>query len=199
MSGIVVVEQTHQHTHTDTLARFRKPAHLVLIVGEKNHVNHLMKFVLEEGGVNTTHIEFNQVPSNGPDMVSRITTLSETMEQMMGVDQTPILFCTSLPLETEPFEAAFQLLSPGTITVLVIETNIDRLEHEIVMPSAERKKLRASVTQENLKLKSLNEFLHRRHREDVEVIEHRRSSKAQVQRILYRLALKTGRRIPAQS
>lgn len=184
------------------IAERRKPAHLVLMVGMGIHVQHLMRTLPQRFG--TTHSCFaldDSRPMSPEDIAKQVTCLADILDGLNSDEATHIVFCTGVPW-SEPFVDALIAKLGERVSIVLVETDAALLEKELHLSGKEKREFRHTASRMLKRLDALSRAVRAKHRhpqDTVIYVEHRRTISRQAEWMHYKIALKTGHRIPAIS
>lgn len=178
-----------------------KPAHLVVVVGESHHIKHFMPLLRRDLGHATLDMRLEKfLRCEHEALPDRVPQLDSILAQT-GERDVRTLLCEDAPPCPIRIEALLGHLPPHRASVLVLETDPNRLEHELFpISSKARRRLEASIASFHKHAAPLTqriEALKRRHPQAFSFIEHRRSIPAQVKHAHTRIAANSGYRMPA--
>lgn len=184
----VEIDSSHEHDG-------RKPVHIVVVIGEETHVNHLVPLLQREIGPNTACMSVNDIADVGPKSVSRITMLDYMTRNHGHRDMEAVVLCRDFPMTTTYLEVATRLFE-GRISFLVVETDSDDLERELLLDKAARRKFHVSLQDHIERMKRIGGYLSQIPKNMLIRLEHRKSVKAQIRFAHFKIAATTNRKLP---
>lgn len=173
-----------------------KPLHLVIIIGENIHTNHLALALKRKIDSNVVSLDLADLPISGPDALGRILSIDYGLKEHASRDMHAIVLLRGVEPSNTALIDTIDKHFQDRVTFLVIETDPEKLARELAMTKRDVIRLQASLEHyEKTSSAAKRAIGHIKHQR-VAHLDHRRSLEHQARYAHFRIAVRTNRKLP---